>query len=134
MTLYRNIISEVMLKCHCTITVFLSCFCTFLRAELKFSKLFVQPSANQFTCAHHKYNFSSLYTHCKCLANSSPWLSGKNNRLLFPIISCLCHYDQNVFYWFSVELPHHPTHRGISSMQNRSDNVNYTWNWYVPFW
>ncbi len=40
------------------VTVFLSLFGAFLRTEIKFSKLLVQPPHHLVTCAHHKSSFS----------------------------------------------------------------------------
>jgi len=52
------------------VTVFLSCFGTFLRSELKFSKLSVQSSHHCVTCAHQKSSFSFLWTSCICFVTS----------------------------------------------------------------
>ncbi len=48
------------------ITVFLSGFGAFLRSEMKFSKLLVQPPHHLVTCAHHKSSFSFFWTNCDC--------------------------------------------------------------------
>ncbi len=47
-------------------TVFLSGFGAFLRTEIKFSKLLVQPPHHLVTCAHHKSSFSFFWTSCDC--------------------------------------------------------------------
>ncbi len=52
-----------LLKAIMHYTVFLSRFVAFLRLEIKFSKLFVQPH-HLVTCAHHKSSFSFFWTSC----------------------------------------------------------------------
>lgn len=52
------------------VTVFLSCFVTFLRLELKFSKLPVKSSHHCVTYAHPKSSLSSFSTSCKCFGTS----------------------------------------------------------------
>ncbi len=49
-----------------SVTVFLSRFGAFLRSEIKFSKLLVQPPHHLVTCAHHKISFSFFWTSCDC--------------------------------------------------------------------
>jgi len=45
---------------------FLSCFVAFLRSEMKYSKLFVQPPHHLVTYAHHRSSFSFFWTSCDC--------------------------------------------------------------------
>ncbi len=47
-------------------TVFLSRFGAFLRSEIKFSKLLVQPLHHIVTCARHNRSFSFFWTSCDC--------------------------------------------------------------------
>jgi len=79
------------------ITVFLSRFGTFLRSELKFSKLLVQPPHHLVTCAHHKSSFSFFWTNCKCFGTFRQLIM--YNCLLFPTLSCC----SKCIIWFSVE-------------------------------
>ncbi len=47
-------------------TVFLSRFDAFLKSEMTFSKLLVQPPHHLVICAHHKSGFSLFSTNCDC--------------------------------------------------------------------
>ncbi len=73
------------LNSYTYITVFLSRFGTFLRSELKFSKLLVQSSHHCVICAHQKSSFSFLWTSCKCFGTSMQMIM--YNSLLFPTLS-----------------------------------------------
>ena len=72
---------------HIPFTVFLSRFGTFLRSELKFSKLCVQSSHHCVTCAYQKSSFSFLWTSCKCFGTSMQMIM--YNCLLFPTLSIM---------------------------------------------
>ena len=67
------------------ITVFLSRFGTFLRSELKFSKLPVQSSHHCVNGAHQKSSFSFLWTSCKGTCTFMQMIM--YNSLLFPTLS-----------------------------------------------
>ncbi len=57
-----------------SITVFLSRFGAFLRSEMKFAKLLVQPPHHLVTCAHDKNSFSFFWTIVIALVHSCNWL------------------------------------------------------------
>ncbi len=63
---------------YSTVYSFLSRFGPFLRSEMKFSKLLVQPPHNLITCAHHKSNFSFFWTNCNCFGT------------FMQLIMCIC--------------------------------------------
>ncbi len=81
-------------------TVFLSGFSAFLRSEMKFSKLLVQPPHHLVTCAHHKSSFSFFWTSCDCFGTFMqlimyiclrfPTLSAANSMLLKMYYIVLC--------------------------------------------
>lgn len=82
--------------------VFLSRFGTFLKSELKFSKLPVQSSHDCVTCAHQK---KAGFHFFEQVANDSVQLFSVSY-----IINCLCHVDLNVLSWVST-----PQHLDIRS-------------------
>ena len=100
--------------------VICSRFGSFLRSELKFSKLPVQSSHQCVTCAHEKNSFSFIWTRCECFGTSMHMIM--YNSLLFPTLSIayimLIEMYCNGLY--GIVSP--PQHLGISSsslyMQN----------------
>ena len=76
----------------CMLTVFLTRFGTFLRSELKFSKVSVQSSLCHFCPS--KNQFLIYFNKLQML-----WYIHANDHLQFSalsyIINCLCHVDQN---------------------------------------
>ncbi len=75
---------------------FLSGFGAFLKSEMKFSKLLVQPPHHLVTCAHHK-KFLTLSNKLRLLwyihATDDVHLS-----VVSYIISCYCHVAQDVLF------------------------------------
>ena len=109
------------------ITVFLSRFGTFLRSELKFSKLLFS-SHHSVTCAHQKSSFSFLWTSCKCFGTSMQMIM--YNSLLFPTSSIAYVMLIKMYYNWSLLnslIPHNIyalVHRLSLYMQNRWTNCH----------
>ncbi len=78
------------------LTVFLSGFGAFLRSEMKFSKLLVQPQNHRVTCAHHK-KFIILLNKLRL-----HWYIHAIDYVHFAVVSYIfiyyCHVAQYVLY------------------------------------
>ena len=95
-------------------TVFLSRFGSFLRSELKFSKLPVQSSHQCVTCAHEKNSFSFIWTRCKCFGTSMHMIM--YNSLLFPTLSIAYVMLIKMYCNGLYGIVSPPQHLGISSL------------------